>query len=234
MSNANQRIVITGITRGLGRAMTDKFIELGHTVLGCGRSDQPLTEMRQRHGPPHDFAAVDVSDTRSVQAWGKRLIDAHGPPDLLIHNAGLVGERTPMWEVDPDAFARVMDVNVNGAARVIHAFVPAMVERMRGVLVIFSSGLGRHANPNAGPYCASKFAVEGLMHSLAQELPEGMAAVPLSPGMIHTRMLEQYMGSRANQAITPEQWVERAAPFILGLGPGDNGRSLSVPGGAND
>jgi NAD(P)-dependent dehydrogenase (short-subunit alcohol dehydrogenase family) len=78
------------------------------------------------------------------------------------------------------------------------------------------------------PYCASKWAIEGLTQALAQELPEGMAAVPLDPGVINTDMLQQCWAEGATAYPKADAWVKTAAPFILALGPKDNGRSVSV------
>ena len=79
-----------------------------------------------------------------------------------------------------------MDVNIKGTVNVIRHFVPAMVERRRGVIVNFSSGWGRSTRAEVAPYCATKWAIEGFTQALAQELPPGMAAVPLNPGIINT------------------------------------------------
>src|SRR5262249_29938228 len=107
-------------------------------------------------------------------------------------------------------------------------FVPAMVKRKSGVIVNLSSGWGRSTAPEVAPYCASKYAIEGLTLALAQELPPGMAAVPLNPGVIDTDMLRQGWAERARASPKAEQWAKRAAPFLLGLSAKDNGRSLCV------
>jgi NAD(P)-dependent dehydrogenase (short-subunit alcohol dehydrogenase family) len=79
------------------------------------------------------------------------------------------------------------------------------------------------------PYCASKWAIEGLTRALAQELPPGLAAVPLNPGVIDTDMLRSCFGQEAAEYPSAEEWAERAAPFLLGLGPDDNGKPLTAP-----
>jgi NAD(P)-dependent dehydrogenase (short-subunit alcohol dehydrogenase family) len=134
----------------------------------------------------------------------------------------------PLWEVPADDFDAVIDVNVKGMANVIRAFVPAMVARKRGVIVNLSSGWGRSTSPEVAPYCASKYAVEGLTLALAQELPRGMAAVPLNPGVIDTDMLRQAWADGASSYPKADQWAKSAAPFLLALGEKDNGRSLTV------
>src|SRR5688572_14456385 len=82
--NYPRLVVLTGVTKGLGQAMAQKFIELGHTVLGCGRSRELIENLRRTHRPPHDFAAVDVSQENLVEPWAARLLSTHGAPDLLI------------------------------------------------------------------------------------------------------------------------------------------------------
>jgi NAD(P)-dependent dehydrogenase (short-subunit alcohol dehydrogenase family) len=139
-----------------------------------------------------------------------------------------MNDPAPLWEVPAEEFDALIDVNVKGVANVIRAFVPAMVERGSGVIVNLSSGWGRSTSPEVAPYCASKYAVEGLTLALAQELPAGMAAVPLNPGVIDTDMLRQCWDEEAGAYPTAEEWAARAAPFLLGLGPKDNGRSLTV------
>ena len=129
-----------------------------------------------------------------------------------------------------EEFDQVIDINVKGVANVIRHFVPAMVARKSGVVVNFSSGWGRSVDADVGPYCASKWAVEGLTLALAEELPRGMAAVPLSPGVIDTDMLRSCFGGSASRYPPPKVWVEKAVPFLLALNSRDNGKSLTIPG----
>ena len=228
MSKSSKVIVLTGATRGLGRALIPAFAAAGHTVVGCGRSGAKVGELAAAFGPPHEFAAVDVRDSDAVAAWAAGVVRRVGPPDLLVNNAGLMNTPAPLWEVPADEFDAVVDVNVKGVANVIRAFVPAMVGRKSGVVVNLSSGWGRSTSPDVAPYCASKYAVEGLTLALAQELPAGMAAVPVNPGVIDTDMLRQAWADGAAAYPTADRWAARAAPFLLGLGPNDNGRSLTV------
>ncbi|OWK46545.1 SDR family oxidoreductase [Fimbriiglobus ruber] len=228
MNTAPQIIVLTGATRGLGRALVARFAAAGHTVVGCGRGTVQVEELSQAFAPPHDFSSVDVSDGAAVAAWAKRVLAKHGPPDLLINNAALMNHPAPLWDVPAAEFDALVDVNVKGVANVIRAFVPAMVARRSGVIVNLSSGWGRSTSPEVAPYCATKYAVEGMTLALAQELPRGMATIPLNPGVIDTEMLRQCWADSAGNYPTADAWAARAAPFLLGLGAKDNGRSLSV------
>ena len=105
-----------------------------------------------------------------------------------------------------------------------------MVERGTGVIVNLSSGWGRSVSPEVAPYCATKWAIEGLTKALAEELPKGMAAVPLNPGVIDTDMLRTCFADSASSYPKADEWAKKAGPFILGLGPKDSGKSVSVGG----
>src|SRR3954466_5173420 len=222
------KIVITGITRGLGRALAEEFIRAGHTVIGCGRSGEAIFDLRMSHGAPHDFSVLDVALDSKVAIWAAKVLESEAPPDLLINNAALMNRLSPVWEQDDREFTKLVDVNIRGVQNVIRHFVPAMVAQKKGVIVNFSSGWGRSVSPEVGPYCMSKWAIEGLTKAMAEELPKGMAAVPLNPGVIDTDMLRSAWGAEAGGYQSPEQWAKRAAPFLLALGPRDNGKSLTV------
>ncbi len=224
------KIIITGATRGLGRALTEEFIRLGHTIIGCGRGSEGVFDLRMKHGAPHNFDVVDVSNPTKVGMWGARVLGFGEVPDLVINNAGIMNTPAPLWKVPAEEFASLVGVNITGVANVIREFVPAMVAVKKGVIVNLSSGWGRSVSPEVAPYCASKWAIEGLTKALAEELPAGMAAVPLNPGVIDTDMLRQCWADDAGNYPKAEAWAKVAAPFILQLGAKDNGRSLTVPG----
>jgi NAD(P)-dependent dehydrogenase (short-subunit alcohol dehydrogenase family) len=224
----SQTIVITGVSRGLGRAMTEEFVRRGHTVFGCARNGDAVAQLQQKFGEPHDFTRVDVADEAQVEAWRDRILAKSEPPDLLINNAGVINEPNSLWEVDRAEFDRVIDVNIKGVANVIRQFVPATIQRQRGIIVNFSSGWGRSASGNVAPYCATKWAIEGMTRSLAQELPSGMAAIPLNPGIIHTDMLDICFGSQASSFESAQSWGRKAVSFLLKLKPRDNGSPLTI------
>ena len=229
-SKVSRSILITGATRGCGRAMVERFIEAGHTIVGCGRSESHVAELRKRFGEPHRFDIVDVADDDQVAAWAQSVHSTGFVPDLLLNNAAITNQPALLWQIPAAEFQALFSVNVMGTANVIRHFAPAMVQRQRGVIVNFSSGWGRSTSPEVAPYCATKYAIEGLTQSLAQELPDGMAAIPLNPGIINTEMLQTCWGDGASRYPTPERWSQIAVPFLLALGPKDNGRQVSVPG----
>lgn len=226
----SRAVVVTGATRGLGRALAEGLAARGHRVAGCGRSAAELEALRPDLGDDHDFAAIDVADDGQVAAWAGRVLARFGPPDLLVNNAAVINPNAPLWEVTADEFARVVGVNIQGVANVIRHFAPAMVDRGSGVIVNFSSYWGRSVAAEVAPYCATKWAIEGLTRALAQELPKGMAAVPVNPGIIDTGMLRSTFGAAAGGYLKPAEWAESAVPFLLSLGPAHNGKPQTVPG----
>lgn len=231
---ARKTIVLTGCTRGLGLALTEFFISEGARVIGCGRSAEALADLEARFDGEHGFAEVDVSDDADVREFARWTLTEFGPPDLLINNAAVIAPNAPLWQVPPEEVDRVLEVNVRGTINVIRAFTPAMIARGRGVIVNLSSGWGRSTAPEVATYCASKWAIEGLTQALAQELPAGLAAVALNPGIIDTEMLRSCFGEGAAHYPDPAQWVKSAGPFLLKLSAKDNGHSLTVPDAPTD
>jgi NAD(P)-dependent dehydrogenase (short-subunit alcohol dehydrogenase family) len=230
MAEETRTVLITGVTRGLGRALALRLAGLGHLVIGCGRTAAAVEEMQRLLGEPHGLSIVDVASAAEVDTWARRVLARHPPVDLLINNAGVINANAPLWEVPQDELSRVIDVNLKGTAYVIRAFLPSMLDRGRGVVVNFSSGWGKSTSAEVAPYCATKWGIEGMTKALAEELPPGLAAVAVNPGVIHTAMLESCFGQSAKSYPGPERWAERAVPFLLGLGAKDNGRSVTVPG----
>ncbi len=224
-----KRIVLTGESQGLGRALVQEFDALGHSVAGCARSADAIAELKTEYAAPHDFASVDVADDAAVADWSAHVLDVFGVPDLLINNAAIINANAPLWEVSPQDFRQLIDVNINGVHSVLRHFLPAMMARRTGVIVNLSSGWGRSVSADVAPYCASKWAIEGMTKALAEELPSGMAAVPVSPGIVNTEMLQSCFGESASAHETADVWAKTAAPFMVGLSAKDNGQSLTTP-----
>ena len=222
-------ILITGVSKGLGRAMAKGFAREGHTVVGCGRNAEALESLSSELGQPHQFDSIDVRKDSEVASWIQSVVDAVGSPALVLNNAAIINHNAPLWEIDSDEFGRVIDINIKGVRNVIRHVIPHMIQKGSGVLVNFSSGWGRSTSPEVAPYCATKWAIEGLTQALAQELPAGLAAIPLNPGIINTDMLQSCFGTGASQFETAEPWAQKAVPFLLQLGAKDNGQSLTAP-----
>ncbi len=221
-------ILITGVSRGLGEALCREYAQQGHSIAGCARSDKAVKSLQDSLGNDHQISAVDLSDDKAVQGWIAELEQAWGVPDLVINNAAVIAKNAPLWEVPLEEFKQLVDINITAVFSVIRHVLPAMIARRSGVIANISSGWGRSVSADVAAYCASKWAIEGMTQALAQDLPDGLAAVPVNPGIINTEMLQSCFGASANDAPSPEDWVKKAAPFFLGLGPKDNGQQRSV------
>jgi len=221
-------ILITGVSRGLGQALCHEYARQGHTLAGCARSAAAVERLQDTLGQDHRFDAVNLGDDKAVQIWITELEKKWGVPDLVINNAAVIADNAPLWEVPLEEFKQVVDINITAVFSVIRHVLPAMIARRSGVIANISSGWGRSVSADVAVYCASKWAIEGMTQALAQDLPDGLAAVPVNPGIINTEMLQSCFGDGANDAPTPEAWAKKAAPLFVGLGPKDNGQQRTV------
>ena len=222
-------IVITGVTKGLGKALAIEYIQQGHHVIGCGRDAESMKSLSINYEGKADFHVVDISSYGQVQKWSNTVLEKYRSPDFLINNAAIINKNAFVWEVPQEEFSSLIDVNIKGTYHTIKVFVPFMIKSKNGIVVNFSSGWGRSTSPEVGPYCSSKWAIEGLSKSLAQEIPEGLACVALNPGVIDTDMLRSCWRENASLYEKPESWADRVGPYILDINSKDNGASLTAP-----
>ncbi|KAJ4717586.1 NAD(P)-binding Rossmann-fold superfamily protein [Melia azedarach] len=226
----SRTVLITGVSKGLGRALALELATRGHTVIGCSRTQEKLTALQSEfpNSDNHLFLNVDVKSNSSVEELARLVVEKKGVPDIIVNNAGTINKNNKIWEVPPDEFDAVIDTNVKGIANVLRHFIPLMIPKRQGIIVNMSSGWGRSGAALVAPYCASKWAVEGLSRSVAKELPDGMAVVALNPGVINTEMLASCFGNSAALYQAPDAWALKAATLILNLTGADNGASLTV------
>ena len=217
-------VLITGVSQGLGRMLADAFVTHEWHVIGCARNVQAIGLLAEQF-PNHSWSVVDVADWPAVKQWATSETLC---PDLMINNAALMNRPARLWEIGAEEFDAVVDVNIKGIANVIRAWAPRMVERGTGVIANFSSGWGTSTSPEVAPYCATKWAVEGLTQALSQELPAGMAAVAVNPGIIDTAMLQKCWGTAAHDYPVPQRWIMKAYPFLSRLDAGANGQSVEI------
>ncbi|XP_014508650.1 NADPH-dependent pterin aldehyde reductase [Vigna radiata var. radiata] len=228
-------VLITGVGKGLGRALAVELATRGHTIIGCSRSQHNLDSLQTQlsssnRNHNHLFFNADVRSDESVQQMARLVMDQKAVPDIIVNNAGTINKNNKLWEVPAEEFEEVMDTNVKGTANVLRHFIPLMIalKNAEGIIVNMSSGWGRSGAALVAPYCASKWAIEGLSKSVAKEVGQGMAVVALNPGVINTDMLTSCFGSSASLYQSPQSWALKAASLILNLTPADNGSSLTV------
>lgn len=227
-------IVVTGASRGLGRAMVEQFIAAGHTVSACARNSSAINSLSANWSTPHHFKTVDLADRQAANSWCKGVLEHSGPPDLLINNAAVINENAPLWEVPYEDFHNLININVTAVFNVIQQLLPSMIEADQGMVINFSSEWGRSVSADVASYCASKWAIEGMTKALAADLVKnnnnGLTAIALSPGVVNTDMLQSCFGEAANNYFSADEWALKAVPFILSLTHKDNGKSLTTPG----
>ncbi|XVE91029.1 hypothetical protein DITRI_Ditri20bG0123200 [Diplodiscus trichospermus] len=227
---AAKAVLITGVSRGLGRALALELSKRGHSVIGCSRAQDKLNSLQSELSSPerHLLLNVDVRSNSSVEELARIIMEKKIVPDIIVNNAGTINKNNRIWEVPAEEFDAVIDTNVKGIANVMRHFIPLMIPKGRGIIVNMSSGWGRSGAALVAPYCASKWAVEGLSRAVAKEVPDGFAVVALSPGVINTEMLQSCFGNSASVYQTPEAWSLKAATMITNLTAADNGASLTV------
>nr|QEX51366.1 NADPH-dependent pterin aldehyde reductase isoform X1 [Cymbidium ensifolium] len=232
-------IMITGVSRGLGRVLALELARRGHNVVGCARSQEKLqalmTELTRdvsasssSSSSKHLLQHLDVRSDSNVKEFARLLVEERKIPDIIVNNAGAINKNNKIWAVPAEEFDMVIDVNIKGTANILRHFLPLLIEKKQGIVVNISSGWGRSAAAEVAPYCASKWAIEGLSKSVAKEVPAGLAIVSLNPGVVNTDMLVSCFGSNAALYQSPDSWAPKAATMILNLTPEDNGTSLTI------
>ncbi len=198
----NQRILITGTSSGFGRAATLELLARGHTVIAtmrdlAGRNAEnakPLVDAADAGPGTLTVLDLDVRDDASVRSAVARAEERHGGIDVAWNNAGVAPMGISEGFTD-EQLLRALDTNVVGVQRVNRAVLPGMRARGRGLLIHSGSTMGRIVWPFAGLYTATKFALEGLVESLAYDLAgSGVEVSILQPGAFATELLGKMEG----------------------------------------
>ena len=198
-------VLVTGSSRGIGKATCLALARAGHRVVGAMRDPARAPELialAAAETLPIVVCAMDVDDDASVGRGVAEAIARHGPIDALVNNAG-IERHGAIEELALAEFRAVMETNYFGAIRCIQAVLPGMRERRRGCIVNVSSVAGRISTSPLGPYAASKFALEAISEALAQEVKSlGIRVAVVQPGIIGTEMA-QAIGTRGAASIYP-------------------------------
>jgi len=168
---SGKRVLITGASWGIGHAAAKAFAARGAVVLAVARSKDRLDSLAVELGGPTRVATfvADVADGPAMEALAKTILETHGVPDVVIANAGL-GMDARFEATTDDDLRKVFEVNVFGVVRTIRPFLPGMVARGSGRILIVSSVVGKRGIPNYSAYSGSKFALHGMAEALRPEL----------------------------------------------------------------
>ncbi len=228
---AGDVVVITGASRGIGKAVAKAFAARGARLGLLARNRAELEELAGRLGEGTEVAVADVADPAGLRAALADLEARLGRIDVLVANAG-IGQYGPFVDVPPDELDRVVQVNVLGVMHAVQAVAPGMIARRRGHVVVVSSIAGRIGVPFEAVYSASKFAVTGLTEALSIELePYGIGASMVNPGPVDTEFFQarghEYAKDRPRKvptaavvrqvlAVVDGNHLERHVPRTLG------------------
>ncbi|MET9923755.1 MULTISPECIES: glucose 1-dehydrogenase [unclassified Streptomyces] len=179
--------VVTGGTRGIGLALAARLRRLGHRTVALYRSDKDAAqEAADKHGLT--VVRADLADSSSVRAAARQILAEHGPPEVLVNNAGVNIDR-PFLELTEDDWRQVIDTNLSGPFHLTQAFAPAMLDAGGGTIVNVGATTGIRPRLNGVNYAASKAGLLQLTKCLALELAPTVRVNCLIPGMTETQEL---------------------------------------------
>jgi 3-oxoacyl-[acyl-carrier protein] reductase len=216
-----QVAVITGAGRGIGAAIAKALASLGAATILCGRTAAQLESTAQSIAAGHGHAEAipcDVTNLASVEAVAKHVEASFKRLDILVNNAGIGGFKDPLHQLPPEAWDRILNTNLRGVYYAIRAFAPAMIRARSGHIINISSLAGKNALPNGAAYAASKWGLNGLTHSVAEELRgHNIRVSVICPGSTNTE-LSPHEGKNQAKMLQPED-VAHAVAMLVTQGP---------------
>lgn len=214
---AGQVAVVTGAGRGIGAAIAHKLSRLGATAVLCGRTSAALESTGQaiaQEGGKAEIVSCDVTDLQSVEGAAKRVEASFGRVDILVNNAGIGGLGGPLHQLPPDAWDQILNTNLRGVYYVVRAFAPLMIRARSGHIINISSLAGKNALPNGAAYAASKWGLNGLSYSLAEELRvHNIRVAVICPGSTNTD-LSPHAGKDPAKMLQPEDIAHTIAMLV--------------------
>jgi 3-oxoacyl-[acyl-carrier protein] reductase len=214
---SDQVALITGAGRGIGAAIARKLAELGATALLCGRTREALettANIISKAGGQAEVAECDVTNLRSVETLADQVQREFDRLDVLVNNAGIGAFAAPLHELSPDAWEAVLNTNLRGVYYCIRSFAPLMIRARRGHIINISSLAGKNALPNGAAYAASKWGLNGLTYSVAEELrTHNIRVSVVCPGSVNTD-LSPHTGKDAKKMLQPEDVAHVVAMLV--------------------
>ncbi|MDW8032006.1 MAG: SDR family oxidoreductase [Aquificaceae bacterium] len=210
-----KRAIVTGGSRGIGKALVERLLKEGWEVCTCSRKEEDLTKLEEELRRPRGLyrKVCNLGERESAKSFVMFCLERMGGIELLVNNAAILGERLPIEEYPEEVWEEVIRVNLNGVFYVTKYCLPHMGEG--SFIVNLSSGAGKRPAPYWGAYAASKFGVEGFSLLLAEELKErGIRVYTLNPGATRTQMRAKAYPSEDPKTLkTPD----KVAEFLLKL-----------------
>ncbi len=218
---AGQVAVVTGASRGIGDAIARSLAALGATTVLCGRTRAALDSVAKviaEAGGKAEVIPCDVTSLESVDAAAKNIEFSFGRVDVLVNNAGIGGFGGPLHQLAPDAWEQILNTNLRGVYYSIRAFAAMMIRARGGHIINISSIAGKNALPNGAAYAASKWGLNGLSYSVAEELRgQNIRVSVICPGSTNTD-LSPHAGKDPAKMLQPED-VAHTVTMLVTQGP---------------
>jgi len=233
MIDPNPLALVTGGTRGIGRAIVSALLGEGWSVGFCGRSaasvERALGELEPKFGERVGARVVDVRSSDEIESFVRWAVDGHGRLDCLVNNAGL-GTFAPVDRITPEQWRETLDTNLSGVFYGIRAAAPVMKQQGSGWILNIGSLASRNAFANGAAYNASKFGLIGLSEAAMLDLRHhGIRVAAILPGSVDTDFGHPSAGAESSWKLSPDdvaravvdllRYPARALPSLLELRP---------------
>jgi 3-oxoacyl-[acyl-carrier protein] reductase len=209
--------VVTGGSRGIGAAIARKLASMAAKVVIAGRNESELKQTAsaiQSYGGQCEGLVCDVTDLSSVDSFARTVLGKHGRVDVLVNNAGIGAFGGPLHSVAPTDWDQVMNTNLRGVYYMIRAFAPKMIEQRSGDIINISSIASKNPLPNGAVYAASKWGLNGLSYSIAEELRgNNIRVTVVSPGSVDTD-LSPHEGKNKDRMLKPDDVAHVVAMVV--------------------
>ncbi len=214
---AGQVAVVSGAGRGIGAAIARELAGLGAAVVLCGRTQAALDSVGaaiSKAGGRAEAIPCDVTSLQSVEEMVRRVESAFGRVDVLVNNAGIGGVGGPLHELAPEGWDEILNTNLRGVYYAIRALAPLMIQARSGHIINISSIAGKNALPNGAAYAASKWGLNGLSYSAAEELrTHNIRVSVICPGSTNTDF-SPHAGKDTSRMLQPDDVAHAVAMLV--------------------
>lgn len=214
---SGQVAVVTGAGRGIGAAIARQLAGLGATAVLCGRTKSTLDETARTildAGGKTEVIPCDVTVLHQLEYAAARVDSTFGRIDILVNNAGVGGFNDTLHTLPPEEWDRILNTNLRGVYYAIRAFAPLMIREYGGHIINISSLAGKNALPKGAAYAASKWGLNGLTYSVAEELrSQNVRVSVICPGSVDTE-LSPHAGKDPNKMLQAEDIAHAVVALV--------------------
>ena len=211
----SKTILVTGASRGIGKALAEKLLDLGNIVIGTSRNLNSLENLAEKFTRNFYPMELDLESTEAIANLSDELIKKFEKIDVLVCNAGVLGEIKKIEDCNYETWCHTININLNNQFLLVKSLLPSLKKSKKGSIVIISSSVGQNPREKWGAYSISKLGMEGLSKILAQELESDKIIVnTVNPGGTATKMRKQAIPDE-DQSKIPQP--EDILPIILYL-----------------